>query len=113
MRASSDRPAQALAVLLVAIGFLHFLLPRPFDEIVPRVLPGPPRLWTYASGVAEISCGLLVARRRTRRLGALLAAMLFVVLFAGNLQMAWDWRNRSLPERTIAYGRLPLQIPLV
>jgi uncharacterized membrane protein len=27
--------------------------------------------------------------------------------------MAWDWRDRELSERLVAYGRLPLQIPLV
>ena len=35
------------------------------------------------------------------------------VVFPGNLQMAWDWRNRPASERLVAYGRLPLQIPLI
>ena len=45
--------------------------------------------------------------------GGLLAAGLFVAVFPGNIQMAWDWRDRSRSEQGAAYGRLPLQGPMV
>ena len=43
----------------------------------------------------------------------MLAAGLFVAVFPGNIQMAWDWRDRSAREQGAAYGRLPLQGPMV
>jgi uncharacterized membrane protein len=109
----SSRPAVALAALLVAAGAAHGVRPAPFDAIVPRWLPGPARRWTLASGVAEVLVGAAVAVPRTRRPGGLAAAALFVAVFPANVQMALDWRDRSAVERAVAWGRLPLQVPLV
>lgn len=95
------------------MGTLHFVAPEPFDGIVPRWLPGPRRLWTYLSGIAEIGVGVAVTDRRTRRAGGLAAAALFVAVFPANLQMALDSGRRSRTYRTIVWGRLPLQLPLV
>ncbi|MDD7965171.1 DoxX family protein [Actinomycetospora lemnae] len=106
-------PAAVLAGGLLTMGVLHGVAPRPFDTLVPPWLPGSPRLWTYASGVAELAVGAAVAVPRTRRLGALAAAALFVAVFPANVQMAWDWRRRSWPWRAVAYGRLPLQAPMI
>jgi uncharacterized membrane protein len=103
----------ALAGLLAAAGAAHFVIPRFFDSVVPEVLPGSARAWTYGSGVVEIATAAVVAVPRTRRVGAGLAALLFVAVFPANIKMAIDWSDRSLPERLAAYGRLPLQIPLV
>jgi uncharacterized membrane protein len=108
-----DRSALALAALLAVAGTTHFAIPHFYDAIVPRRLPGSPRAWTLVSGVAELACAVAVARPRTRRLGATAAAILFVAVFPANIQMAMDWRGRPMPERLVAYGRLPLQIPLV
>ena len=46
------------------------------------------------SGAAELACAAAVANRRTRRVGATLAAVLFVVVFPANLQMAVGWALR-------------------
>ena len=56
---------------------------------------------------------VLIADPRTRRLGGLLAALLFVAVFPANAKMAIDWSDRPAWIRALAYGRLPLQIPLV
>jgi uncharacterized membrane protein len=109
----SSRWAYTLAALLGVAGTTHFALPRFYDAIVPHPLPGSPRAWTLVSGAVELACAAAVAIPRTRRLGATAAAVLFVVVFPANVQMAIDWRGRPLPDRLIAYGRLPLQIPLV
>lgn len=103
----------SLAGLLVVAGTAHFVVPQVFDGIVPGQLPGGARAWTYGSGVAEMVTAAVVAVPRTRRLGGLLAAGLFVAVFPANIKMAIDWSDRSLWERVAAYGRLPLQIPLV
>jgi len=107
------RSAAALAGLLATSGVLHFARPRPFDAIVPRSLPGGPRTWTYLSGAAELAVAAAVAHPRTRTAGGLAAAGLFAAVFPANVKMAVDWRRASPARRAIAYGRLPLQIPLV
>lgn len=41
------------------------------------------------------------------------AALLFVAVFPANIQMAVDARNQSTQRKAIAYGRLPLQLPMI
>jgi len=108
-----SRSASALAGLLAFAGVSHFVVPRFYDRIVPHALPFSPRAWTYASGVAEVATAIMVARPTTRRMGALIAAVLFVVVFPANVQMAVDYRDRGMADKAVAFGRLPLQIPLV
>jgi uncharacterized membrane protein len=106
-------PALALAVVLGTAGVLHLVLPEPFDGLIPDRLPGSARAWTYGSGGVELATAALVATPRTRRRGGLVAAALFAAVFPGNVKMALDWSDRGLVERLVAYGRLPLQVPLV
>lgn len=110
---SRARSALALATLLSLAGATHFTRPKFYDAIVPRALPGTPRQWTYASGAAELAVAAAVATPRTRRLGALAATALFVAVFPANVKMALDFRDKSPKAKALAYGRLPLQIPLV
>ena len=105
--------ATALAATLTTTGVLHLAVPAPFDTVVPRTLPGTPRFWTLASGVAELGVAAAVAAPRTRRLGGAAAAVLFVAVLPANVKMARDWSDRSPAARAVAWGRLPLQIPLV
>jgi uncharacterized membrane protein len=107
------KDALGLAALLATTGTLHFVAPKPFDSIVPRSLPGSRRTYTYLSGVAELAVAAAVAHPRTRKVGALAAAALFVAVFPANCKMAVDWRHASPAKRAIAFGRLPLQVPLV
>lgn len=107
------RDAAGLAGLLATAGVLHFAVPAPFDSIVPRSLPGSPRTWTYLSGVAELTVAVAVAYPRTRRVGGLAAAALFAAVFPANVKMAMDWRHASPAKRAVAFGRLPLQAPLI
>lgn len=110
---SADQTAAALAGLLISSGGLHMVQPQFFDPMVPPQLPGSARDWTYASGVAELGVGLALAVPATRRVGAGAAAALFVAVFPANINMAVRWRRRPLRFQTIAFGRLPLQVPLV
>jgi len=109
----SDSTALGLAALLGFAGVAHFVNPGFFDEIVPHALPGSPRSWTYVSGIAELACAAAIMRPATRHTGGLAAAFVFVAVFPANVQMAVDWRSRPAREQAAAYGRLPLQIPLV
>jgi uncharacterized membrane protein len=109
----SRRSGALLAGVLTTMGVLHLAVPKPFDQLIPDWLPGSARVWTYGSGVVELAVGAMVATPSTRHRGGLVAAALFVGVFPGNVQMAVDWSDRSVVEQLIAYGRLPLQIPLI
>lgn len=107
--------AWLLAGLLATTGTLHFLAPSGFESIVPGFL-GHPAFWVRSSGVAELACAVAIAVRPSRRVGAIAAALLFVAVFPANVQMALDSGGRDhglLHDPVVAWGRLPLQIPLV
>lgn len=103
------RSALLLGTLLGGAGTLHFLAPAFFDQLVPAFLPEP-RLWTYASGVAELGVAAAVLVPRTRERGALAAALLFVAVFPANVQHVVQAEGT---EQLLALLRLPLQVPLV
>ncbi|MFV8053282.1 hypothetical protein [Mycobacterium sp. 48b] len=105
--------AQRMAALLLGMGTLHFVAPKPFDSIIPAELPGSARFYTYASGVGELATGALVAVPRTRKLGALAAVALFIAVFPGNVNMVRLWWDKPWPLRIVAIARLPLQIPMI
>jgi uncharacterized membrane protein len=112
-RDASRTSARRLAALLLGVGTVHFLAPKPFDEIIPVELPGSPRFYTYASGVAELGVGAALLVPRLQRLAALAAAALFLAVFPGNLNMVRLWWGKPWPMRIIALARLPLQLPMV
>ncbi|MFB7864338.1 hypothetical protein [Streptomyces sp. NPDC056069] len=110
---STERSALLLAGLLASAGAAHFVAPKQFDALVPRALPGSRRSWTLASGAVELALAAGLAYPATRRTSARAAALFFAAVFPANVQMAHDWRHRSTPARTLAYARLPLQVPLI
>jgi uncharacterized membrane protein len=105
--------ASRMGAMLVGMGVLHFAVPKPFDSIVPTELPGSARLYTHASGVAEMVTGGLLLAPRTRKLGALAAVALFVSVLPANVNMVRLWKDKPLPMRIGAIARLPLQIPMI
>ena len=111
--AASQRPAYRMAAMLIAIGIGHFVAPKPFDTIVPDELPGSPRFYTLASGVAEVGVGAMLLAPRTRRTGALAAAALFLAVFPANINMVRLWWGKTWPMKAAALARLPLQVPMV
>ena len=107
-RRRSPAGAVSLAAVLAVAGAAHFVIPRAYERIVPQAL-GDPAFWVRWSGMAEIACAGLVAHPRTRRVGALVAAGVFIVVFPANVKMALDG---GVPAG-LAWVRLPLQVPLV
>jgi uncharacterized membrane protein len=108
-----DRSTVILAGILASAGVAHFVIPKPFDQIVPTWMPGSARLWTQASGVAELAVASLVAGPRTRSFGGKAAAVLFLAVFPANIQMAVDWWPKGGAQRIGSLARLPFQLPLV
>ena len=111
--APSQKPAQLMGVMLVGMGALHFVAPKPFDGIVPAELPGSARTYTLASGVAEAATGALILVPRTRRVGALAAIALYIGVFPANVNMVRLWWGKGWPARIGAIARLPLQVPMI
>ena len=103
-RDASQTLAYRLAALLLGVGTLHFVAPKPFDGIIPVELPGSPRFYTYASGVAEVGIGAALLVRSTRRLAALAAAALFVAVFPGNVNMVPAVVGQALADAHHRFG---------
>ena len=108
-----DRDALGLVVLMATAGITHLAMPRLYDAMVPRPLPGPVRNWTYGSGIAELAVAAALAWPRTRRAGGMASAALLAAVFPSDVKLATNWRHRPAWQRAIAYGRLPLQAPLI
>lgn len=106
---------KVLSGILIGAGALHFLKPEPFDSIVPSWVPGTPRQATLLSGVGELLTGAGLISPQTRKAAAYSAAALFAAVFPANVEMARQWQaeKRAPLYLAIAYGRLPLQIPLI
>ncbi|TFV58720.1 hypothetical protein E4P42_11585 [Mycobacterium sp. PS03-16] len=112
-RNAASTLAARMAALLTGIGVLHFVAPKPFDSIVPAELPGSPRFYTYASGVAELGVAAALAAPKTRKAGALAAVALYLAVFPGNVNMVRLWWDKPWPMRALAIARLPLQVPMI
>ena len=111
-----QRRAVLMSTALFGMGTLHFLVPTPFDSIVPPALPGRARTYTYASGVAELGVAAALAAPRSRRLGGRLAAVLFIAVFPANVQFAVDSLRKAGPASPVTWVsvlRLPLQLPMI
>ena len=112
-RFSPAQLARGMAVMLLGIGALHFVAPKPFDEIIPEEIPGDPRTLTYLSGAAEIGLGAGLLVPRTRRLSGALSALLFLAVYPANVNMVRLWWNKPLPYKLVALARLPFQFPMI
>lgn len=112
---SIERVRLQSAALMTGMGIAHFVVPRPFERIVPRWFPWRREavLW---SGAAELSAGLLLANRRTHRVGAWLMLVTVVAVYPANVQMALDasaGRPQVKVPAWLLWARLPMQIPLI
>jgi uncharacterized membrane protein len=101
-----------LAGFLTLAGLIHFIAPQFYRPLIPEPL-GDPDPWVYGSGVAEILVGVALIPKKTRRPAALSAAALFVLVFPGNLQMAWDARDDTTLRQVATIARLPIQAVLI
>jgi uncharacterized membrane protein len=105
-----------LAAAFASSGAVHLVRPQAFAALMPRAIPRRHHNnLIYLSGVAELICAVGLVRR-TRWAAAASIATLGAV-FPANVQMALDagsGRNSgSADHRALAWGRLPLQLPMV
>jgi uncharacterized membrane protein len=106
----SRAPHRTVAAVFTAAGALHFLVPRPYEKIVPPAL-GNARAIVYASGVAEIAGGLGALPRRLRPWAGLWLIAVLVGVFPANVYhaVAADRAAGQPVPRPLLWLRLPLQ----
>ena len=78
---------------------------------MPPALPAP-LLLVYVSGVAEIAGGLGLLLPATRRWAGWGLVALLVAVFPANVYMALIHEQLGI-SGWVAWGRLPLQLPLL
>src|SRR5918997_6683839 len=107
---SWPRPHRTVAAVFTTAGALHFIVPRPYEKIVPPAL-GNARAIVYASGVAEIAGGLGALPRRLRPWAGLWLIAVLVGVFPANVYhaVAADRTAGQRVPRRLLWLRLPLQ----
>jgi uncharacterized membrane protein len=103
----------ALGGMLVFMGVLHVVVPKPFEKMIPKPL-GAPRFWNLLTAAAEAGAGgmLLCPSPELRRKGAWLALLTVVGVYPANIKMAIEAGPPTSVEALGLWLRLPLQYPL-
>ena len=113
MTAPLSKDVVGLAAILGISGLVHLGKPEVYEPIMPSMVPAQ-REVIFASGVAELLCaaGLLVPR--LRKPAGWASAALLLAVYPANLKMAGDAAQTDKTGfKAIAWGRLPLQIPMI
>ncbi len=102
-----------LAALFAGSAVIHLTRPDVFLSLVPHWLPQR-RDIVIVSGLAELGCATALAARRPWAGEA--SAVLLAVVWVGNIQMAVTASHgtgHGLTGPWVAWGRVPLQVPLI
>lgn len=110
---SLPRSSKFLVGIFAASSAIHLAKPEVYQPLMPAWVPAH-REVILASGVAELVCALGMVVPRTRRLAGWSSVALLFGVWPGNLQMALDSnRSSSTAFKVIAWGRMPLQVPMI
>ena len=102
-----------LAGIFTVSGVMHIARPDVYEPLMPAWVPAH-REVIVGSGVAELALAAGLLHPTTRRAAGWGSVALLLGVYPGNLQMAADAaRSRSTWFKLAAFGRLPLQWPLV
>ncbi|HEY8583429.1 MAG TPA: hypothetical protein VIL49_10800 [Capillimicrobium sp.] len=101
--------AVSLALFWLGAGAMHFLRPRFYDAIVPRVLERWARPITLASGAVELVGGAAVLHPRTRRFARWWLLGTLAAVYPANVEMALRPERFAHIPRWALWARLPLQ----
>jgi uncharacterized membrane protein len=104
----ASRSRRLLGLFFIQAGVAHFLIPKPYRQIVPPGI-GDPATLVKLSGAAELLGGMGVFPRRTRRLAGLGLVALLAAVFPANLHMARNPEQFAKIPRWALWARLPLQ----
>jgi uncharacterized membrane protein len=104
-----ERSRKLLGAFFIQAGINHFVMPRPYQQIVPPRLKRNAKVLVQVSGVAEVAGGVGVLLPWTRRLSGLALIGLLAAVFPANLYMAREpERFRRIPPWAL-HARLALQ----
>jgi len=98
------------AIVFVAAGALHFVIPETYQRVIPPGFPSPLVL-VLVSGVAEIAGGVGLLVPRLRRWAGWGLIALLIAVFPANIYVAVAperFSDLNLPN-WIAWARLPFQ----
>ncbi len=113
MTAPLRRDAKLLAGGFLASGTVHLVRPDVWEPLMPDWVPAHRQVIIW-SGVAEIACAAGLLLPPTRKIAGLASAALLAGVYVGNVKMALDAsKGSNVPLKVAAYGRLPLQIPMI
>jgi uncharacterized membrane protein len=105
--------AKVLVTGFTVSGVVHLVKPEVFEPLMPAWVPAH-RAVIHASGVAELLCAAGMAVPATRKVAGYASVAVLLGVFPGNVKMAQDsLRTRSTRFKTIAIGRLPMQLPMI
>jgi uncharacterized membrane protein len=105
--------AKLLAAGFAASGTVHLVKPEVYLPLMPSWVPAH-REVILGSGVAELALALGLTLPPTRRVAGWASVALLLGVWPGNLQMALDSRrSRSTAFKVAAWGRMPMQIPMI
>jgi uncharacterized membrane protein len=107
--AARGRSRRLLAAFFIGAGVNHFVMPRPYEQIVPPALQCEARRLVLLSGVAEVAGGMGVLLPWTRRPSGLGLIALLAAVFPANWHMAREPERFPRIPRWALYARLPLQ----
>jgi len=107
------RSSKLLAAGLAGSGAVHLAKPEVYEPLMPSWVPAH-REVILGSGVAELALALGLVLPPTRRVAGWASVALLLAVWPGNLQMALDSnRSSSTAFKVAAWGRMPLQIPMI
>src|SRR3954451_5336994 len=107
------RSSRFLVGAFVSSGAVHLARPQVYEPLMPAWVPAH-REVILGSGVAELVCAVGMALPPTRRVAGWASAALLLAVWPGNLKMALDsTRSSSTAFKVAAWGRVPLQLPMI
>jgi uncharacterized membrane protein len=113
MSAPLPPDVKLLAGIFGVSGVVHLVRPETYEPLMPEVVPAH-REVILASGVAELLCAAGLLHPRTRRLAGWASVAVLVGVYPANVKMAVDaTRSRHTGFKAAAFGRLPLQLPMI
>jgi uncharacterized membrane protein len=113
MPAPLPTDVKLLAGIFGVSGVVHLVRPETYEPIMPKAVPAH-REVILASGVAELLCGAGLLHPRTRKLAGWASVALLLGVYPANVKMAVDsTRTSSTGFKAAAFGRLPLQLPMI
>ena len=108
-----SRSTRVLAGIFAVSGTVHLAKPEAYERIMPSWVPRH-REVILGSGVAEIALSAGLLAPQTRQLAGWASLGLLLGVYPANVKMAVDsTKTRSTPFKAIAFGRLPLQWPML